>query len=246
MVKIPERGDPTLLAIDAILEAETNNQPRRTYIGASGLGDCARKLWYRYHTDMRETFTANTIRLFNDGHRVEEVMAAHLRKVPGIQLWTHDENGKQFGFVDGPIGGNCDGVILGLIQAPTTPHVWECKATEEKKFAEFLKLRNEDEKTALQKWNPTYYAQAVLYMEKLALDRHYTTVCTPGMRNYTSCRTEANPVFARALLEKGKRIAGAKEPPERIGGPDWYQCKWCAFYDVCQLGKPIAKVDTHA
>lgn len=233
MVFIPERGDPTLRAIDEILEKETNSQPKRKYIGASSLGDCARKLWYRYHTDIKETFDAPTIRRFNDGHRVEEVMAAHLRKVPGIQLWTHDENGKQFGFKDGEIGGNCDGVILGLLQAPKTPHVWECKSTDEKKFVEFLKLREANEKTALQKWNEIYYAQAIIYMEKMGIDRHYTTVCTPGMRNYASCRTEANPEMARALIEKGKRIASAKEPPERIGGPDWYACKWCSFYGVC-------------
>ena len=78
MVKIPERGDPTLDAIDRILEAKTNSEPKRRYIGASSIGEpSARKLWYRYHTDMREVFDAPTIRRFNDGHRTEDVMAAH-------------------------------------------------------------------------------------------------------------------------------------------------------------------------
>jgi len=249
MVAIPERSDPTLRAIDEILETQTNNQPPRNYIGASGIGDCARKIWYRFHTEERETFDAPTIRRFNDGHRVEDVMAAHLRMVPGVTLWTHDTEGKQFGFTDGPFAGNYDGVILGLLQAPTTPHLWECKATDEKKFNEFIKLRAEDEKTALQKWNPIYYAQAVIYMHKAELTRHYLTVCTPGMRNYTSCRTEANPVYATALIEKAKRIAVSKTPPERIGGPDWYACKWCGFYEICHKGAPFklkAGVNTHA
>lgn len=233
MVLIPERGDPTLAAIDRILEEETNNQPKRNYIGASAIGDCARKLWYRYHTDMREVFDADTIRRFNDGHRVEDVMAAHLRKVPGIKLYTHDEKGKQFGFTDGPFAGNYDGVITGLLQAPATPHLWECKATAEDKFTAFKKLVNDDEKTALQKWNKIYYAQAVIYMHKAELTRHYLTVCTPGMRNYASCRTEANPEMAEGLIAKAKRIAATEIPPERIGGPDWYECKWCTFYGEC-------------
>ena len=236
MVLVPERGDPTLLAIDAIIEAETNNQPKRNYIGASSIGDCARKIWYRYHTDMRETFDASTIRLFNSGHRCEDVMAAHLRKLPFIKLHTHDSTGRQFGFVDGPFAGNYDGVIEGLLQAPTTPHLWENKETGEDKFNALRKLIGEDEKTALSKWNKVYFAQAIVYMHKAELKRHYMTVCTPGMRNYLSCRTEANPEMAEGLIAKAKRIASMKEPPERIGGKDWYECKWCSFYDVCQLG----------
>lgn len=238
MVAIPQRQDPTLLAIDAILEKETNNQPKRTYIGASSIGDCARKIWYRFHTDMKEEFTADTIRLFNSGHRCEDIMAAHLRKLPFIKLYTHDEKGKQFGFTDGPFAGNFDGVIEGLLQAPSTPHLWENKETNEESFAKFKKLVAEDEKTALSKWNKVYYAQAVVYMEKAELSRHYMTVCTPGMRNYASCRTEANPEMAQGLIAKAKRIASQTTPPEKIGGKDWYECKWCAFYNHCQLGQP--------
>jgi len=233
MVTIPERGDPTLQAIDRILEERTNNEAPRTYIGASSIGDCARKIWYRYHKGMKETFDADTIRRFNDGHRTEDIMAAHLRMVPGIKLHTHDSDGRQFGFTDGPFAGNYDGVIEGLIQAPTTPHLWECKAVNEESFNKFKKAVAEDEKGALAKWNRIYYAQAIVYMHKAELKRHYLTVCTPGMRNYASCRTEANPEMAEGLIAKAKRIATQTTPPERIGGPDWYECKWCSFYGVC-------------
>lgn len=234
MVTIPERGDPTLAAIDAILEEQTNGQAKRQYIGASSIGDpCSRKLWLRYHTDIRETFDADTIRKFNDGHRCEDVMAEHLRMVPGIELWTYMPSGEQYGFKDGPFAGHYDGVILGLIQAPKTPHVWEHKSTAEKKYKELLKLKHEDEKTALERWNPVYYAQAVINMHKAECSRHYMTVSTPGLREYMSVRTEENPAMAEALIMKAKRIAEMREPPERIGGPDYYMCKWCAFYGEC-------------
>lgn len=234
MVQIPERGDPTLAAIDKILEQTTNGQPKRTYIGASSIGDpCPRKLWYRYHTAMVETFSADIIRKFNDGHRCEDVMAEHLRMVPGIQLWTHKEDGNQWGFVDGPFAGHYDGVILGLLQAPTTPHVWEHKSTAVDNYNKLAKLKHTDEKTALEKWNQTYYAQAVINMHKAGCSRHYLTVSTPGLRDYMSVRTEENPAMAEALIMKAKRIAESSEPPERIGGPDFYICKWCAFYGAC-------------
>lgn len=235
MVEIPERADPTLAAIDRILEDETNGQPKRRYIGASSIGDpCARKLWYRHHTDLPETFDAETIRKFNDGHRCEDVMADLLRRVPGVRLWTHDEeNGGQYGFEDGPFSGHYDGIILGLLQAPKTPHVWEHKATDVKKFEALKKLKAIDEKTALREWNAIYYAQAVVYMHKAELTRHYLTVSTPGLRDYMSVRTEENPATAEALIMKAKRIAMAKTPPERIGGPDYWRCKWCSFYGEC-------------
>lgn len=237
MALIPERGDPTLAAIDKILEDDTNSQPKRRYIGASSIGDpCARKLWYRYHTELPETFDASTIRNFNDGHVCEERMAALLRRVPGITLWTHKEDGRQWGFEDGPFRGHYDGVILGLLQAPKTPAVWEHKSANEKKYAELAKLKSLDEKTALREWNGVYYSQAVINMHKAGLTRHYMTVSTPGLRDYMSVRTEENPAMAEALILKAKRIASAKEPPERIGGPDYWLCKWCSFYGECHGG----------
>lgn len=234
MVLIPERGDPTLAAIDRKLEEITNSQPKRRYIGASSIGDtCARKLWYRFHTDHKEVFSADTIRKFNDGHRTEDVMASHLRLVDGVELYTHKEDGYQYGFRDGPFRGHYDGVIRGILQAPKTWHIWEHKAVNEDKFAKFKNLAIENEKTALEKWDKVYYAQAVINMYKEGLERHYLTVSTPGLRDYWSCRTEENPTFAIALTAKAHRIAAMKEPPERVGGPDWWECKWCSFYRVC-------------
>lgn len=243
MALIPERGDPTLAAIDQILIAKNEAEPKRNYLGASSIGDpCSRKLWYRLHTDYKESFDAPTLRRFNDGHRTEDVMAEHLRLVPGIELYTYKDNGRQYGFKDDTLGpktfsGHYDGIIRGLIQAPKTWHIWEHKAVNEKKFEKAKQLRNDDEKSALSKWDKVYYAQAVINMYKEGLNRHYMTISTPGMRDYTSFRTEEDPVFAEALINKARRIINAKEPPERIGGPDWYECKWCSFYDICQGGR---------
>lgn len=233
MAKIPERGCPTLAAIDRILEEENAAQPVRGYLGMSGIGDpCSRKLWYRLN-GRREVFGASTLKIFNSGHRAEDVMAAYLRKVPEIELLTHDENNRQYKFTDGFMTGHCDGVIRGILQAPKAWHIWEHKEVNEKKFNELKKLKELDEKSALEKWDGTYYAQAVLYMHFAELDRHFLTVSTNGVREYMSVRTNGNNELALSLREKAKRIVTAKEPPERIGGKDYYLCKWCAFYREC-------------
>jgi len=242
MALLPQRGDATLLAIDDILVARNNAEPVRNYLGASSIGDsCERKLWYRLHTDHKEVFDAPTLRRFNDGHRSEDVMAELLRAVPGVTLWTHKSETEQYGFKDNTLGpkifsGHYDGIILGILEAPQTYHIWEHKAVNEKKFAELKKLKEIDEKSALQKWDKVYHAQGIIYMDYEGLTRHYLTVSTPGLRDYTSVRTNADPAYAGALKNKAKRIINATIEPERIGGKDYYECKWCPFYGVCQLG----------
>src|SRR5262249_1294698 len=145
------------------------------YLGASQIGHaCDRFLWYSIRPDIpSRPRSAYLIKCAESGHRGEALMAEWLRSVPGIELWTKDDStGEQHGFSDfgGRFQGHIDGVILGLLQAPGTPHIWECKVTD--KLEEFRKAkRTVGEKQALQAWNPVYYAQAVIYMDYFDLTR---------------------------------------------------------------------------
>lgn len=240
MALIPDSIDPTLAAIDRAIEERAAGQPRRTYLGASAIGDeCERKLWYSIRPDVpRKPLDAASLKRFEDGHHGEAVMASRLRMVPGVELWTADEHtGGQIGgtLFDGRFGWHVDGVIRGLLQSPETPHVWEHKQVGQKKFDEFGKLKRErGDKQTLAAWDGVYYAQAVLYMELLDLTRHYLTVCTPGGRDAASCRTEANPTMAKALLAKAERILSANEPPSRLSErPEFFKCRWCDFREAC-------------
>ena len=242
MVKIPDRADPTLEALNAALEAEQQPYASKN-IGFGLIGhECSRHIWYKINSDEPEIFDANTLRIFRNGHADESAMADDLGKVTGIDLYTHDpeRENKQYKFdaLGGRFTGRLDGVILGLKQAPTTPHVWEHKSANEKKFKALQKLIDElGEKDALQEWNIVYYAQAQSNMYHAGLDRHYMTVGTPGLRDVLSLRTELNKGYAESLVKKAERIINAKEPPERIGDSTWYQCKYCRFHDICHNGE---------
>ncbi len=231
MVEIPDRADPTLDAVNAAIEAEQEPYASKN-IGFGEIGhECSRYLWYKINSSEGETFTADTLRIFRNGHNDEAAMASDLRKVKGITLYTHDperENKQyKFDFLGGRFTGRLDGVIVGLLQAPKTPHVWEHKSTNEKKFKELQKVQT------LAKWDEKYNAQAHLGMYAADLDRHYLTVSSPGLRNVTSVRTELNKEYAKGLISKAERIINAKTPPEKIGGADWYVCKNCRFYNTC-------------
>lgn len=238
MTLIPERGDPTLLAVDAAIEADQAPYASKN-IGFGEIGNgCSRYLYQKINSSTGEVFNASTLRIFRNGHADEAAMAADLRKVDGITLYTNDpeRENKQYKLdsLGGRFTGRLDGVIIGLKQAPITPHVWEHKSTNEKKFEALLKLIDKfGEKEALKEWNFVYYCQAQSNMYHAELDRHYMTVSTPGLRRVTSLRTELDKSLAESLVAKAKRIIEAKEAPEKIGGPDFYLCKFCRFYNEC-------------
>jgi len=131
-----------------------------------------------------------------------------------------------------------DGIIQGLYQAPKTTHVWEHKCTNEKKFKKMDNLKAEKgEKEALKLWDEVYYAQAVIYMYYMGFTRHYMTISTPGGREQTSCRTNANNKDAKLLIDKAKRIIESTEPLDKISDkPEFYLCGWCSFKQVCHHG----------
>lgn len=240
MTLLPQTADPTLEAADRALEAAQVRRGR-PYLGMSAIGaECPRQLWYGFRWAQPQAFDAATLKRFEDGHATEAVAIARLRGVEGLELHDVDsESGRQFGFTDfgEHFRGHMDGVVLGLLQAPATWHVLEIKATADKKLAELQKAKAElGEKHALRKWNPTYYAQAVLYMDYAGLDRHYLVACSPGGRTWASIRTDADPAEALLLKAKAERIIFADRPPERAGRPDQLICRWCDYSNICHEG----------
>jgi len=224
----------------AIAKEYNDKQTPRDYIGGSQIGaECDRQTWYSASGVKGAPFDVGTILKFEDGFRMEEVMAQRLRLLPNIDLRTHDKDGKQFGFDLGFIKGHVDGVIRGLFESDQW-HVWENKAVDEDGFKKLKKaIQVHGEKNALRFWNPRYYAQGVLYMHGMKMNRHYLTVCTPGGRDFTAIRTDEDKPYAEALMAKAKRIAQCITPPERISErPDFYMCKYlCQYKDLCHAKK---------
>ncbi len=230
--------DPTLDAMHRAVEVEAAKEAPRQYLGASSLGDrCERRLFYKLRNAPSAPRKASLIYAALDGHSCETVLAARLRMVPGVELWTHDKDGKQWGFsdLDGMFRGHADGFIRGLLQAPATSHIWEAKSINEKKFSEFrLGLQKYGEKQVLSNNNWTWYVQAQVYMGYGDQSRHYLTACSPGARDVLSCRTEFVPAFFEAMQEKAKRILDYQEAPARLSDdPAYFECRWCQFRVHC-------------
>jgi len=228
---------PTLEAVDAALYALQDSEPR-PYMGMSAIGHaCARKVWLDFRFASPQSFKAATLRKFEDGHRSEAVMAEQLRLVAGIKLDTIRADGKQHGFTDfaGHFRGHMDGAIFGLLEAPKTWHVWEHKACDDKKKNALEKLIAADEKSALMKWDHTYFIQAQLYMHYTKMKRHFLTCSAGGMRTMISCRTD----YDREVAEKyialaGELIATDSPPPKISDSADYFVCQhMCSHSEIC-------------
>lgn len=244
MVKLNLEKDPTLVAADLALEEKAAASPYRTQtVAMSQVGDdCQRKMWYDFRWASKERMSAESLKRFEDGYHVEDLMAQRLAMVAGVEIVTRDPStGKQFTFLDcdGHAKGKSDGRITGIIQAPKKLHVFEAKACAEKKVQEFRKIKNElGEKQTLKKWNPTYYGQAQLYMHYENTDRHYLVVGTPGLRDWDSCRTELDPAYVIQLKARMQRIVSSNDPLDKVSEkPDWWKCKCCSMAGVCHGGE---------
>jgi hypothetical protein len=244
MSKLPDIQDPTLLAIDAAMEAHEARKPPRQYLGASGIGHaCERKSWLDFRHASQRKIDAKGLRRIQDGFAGEQIMIDRLRMVEAITLMTHQNINEQIGIEDhgGHFRGHLDGMILGLLQAPVKWHVWECKVCDQKKIDALAKLKHQHgEKGALKAWDEIYYGQAQIYMHYTNTDRHYLTACTPGVRDVVTCRTDYDEADALRIIAKAKRVIESKNPPARIStDPSWFQCRWCDHSDICH-GSTIA------
>lgn len=234
MAKLPATTDPTLSAADDALVA-TQDRYRRKYLGMSAIGEpCERKLWLSFRWAARETFDAPTLKRFEDGHRTEDLIIARLRLVDGLEIHDREEGGGQIACSDfgGHLRGHLDWMCRGLIQAPKAWHVGEMKCSA--KINELGKHKSLlGEKSALQAWNIVYYGQAQMYMMYQNVDRHWLVCTTPGGREWTSVRTEYDPVAAMKLKAKAERIIFTEEAPARIGDATNFACRWCHFAPIC-------------
>jgi hypothetical protein len=233
--------DRTLIEIDkAIIEKAKLRKPS-SHIGMSGIGEeCWRKLFYQYRLTENKSTNVVGIKAAEDGYAQESVMAARLRMLPYIELITNDPDNpeQQIGFslLLGHLKGYCDGIIKGLVERPSTYCVWEHKSKKETDYNKLIKLRNElGEKQTLQQWNPSYYAQAQLYMHEAHLERHYMTVSLPGGRGYISICTEYNKKIAESLIEKARVIIfdNWTIPARLANSRESFTCKYCDYKEQC-------------
>ena len=223
--------------LDAKIIEHHKQQKKRDYLGVSSIGDdCLRKVQLQYEGKEAE-FSASTLRTFDIGHRLEDLVAEWLR-IAGFDLKTKNENGEQFGFstAEGRIKGHIDGKIVDfsedLKEIGLRPQaLWECKTLNNKSWQETLKK-------GLMLTKPLYFAQVQLYMAYLSLEQCLFTALNKDTSELYFELIPFDSEAAQRYSDRAVQIIKASENNEAMpcisADPSFFKCKMCAFRKLCQ------------
>lgn len=220
---------PTIDAIWAAYEASAERRlPRR--LGASEIGrECGRRLWLSFHHAQEpERHTGRMLRLFDTGHSQEARIVEDLRRA-GLEVWDRAPDGEQWTYtaLDGHFVAKLDGVVLGVKEAPQTPHDLSCKSANAKNWAKITK-------DGVEKAKPEHWAQMQAEMGLADLTRALYVVVNKDTDDLWVERVRFDPAAFRAIMQKAALIIRSESPPPRIAGSaDKWPCKFCHFAPLC-------------
>jgi CRISPR/Cas system-associated exonuclease Cas4 (RecB family) len=219
------------------LHYEQARQPRH-HLGLSQAGhECKRNLWYTHKGEQEKDIEGRVLRLFQLGNVLEDQMIADLRAC-GMLVYGQQ---KEVTFTQGGVTlvGHIDGIVNGLVEAPSTPHLFECKSASKKKFDELLKLGS------YEKWNPVYGWQVQFYMVGLRLKRAVVFVyCKDDSSLYMERIRVDKEATVERLQSVFEAITSPIEPDRLCKRADFYLAKWCPFHDQCFNGTTTIKKET--
>lgn len=236
MASLPEPRSRTVDAIYASYAA-SRSAWRSAGIAVSELGtECDRAIWYRFRwADSNEPIDGRKARLFDTGNREETRLVAELRAI-GVEVWEVDpDTGRQWTLRSAGehVRGKADGVLVGLPDAPATPHLLEAKSHSAKNFRELTKV-------GVREAFPKHYAQCQIGMHLLGLNRALYLATCKDDDNLHAERLEYDVEFCLRAMARAERIINADGPPVRLhpdpGAKTAWACKFCPAFGACHEG----------
>lgn len=232
----PPIGERIDVLVDGALTAERAVMPARDYLGASRVGEpCARRLCYelmQVPVDEGADFSGRMLRIFEAGHRFEEMTIRWLR-LAGFDLRTHKRNGEQFGFsvAGGRLCGHIDGVIVGGPDVGIEyPALFEHKALKSSSWQDTVKQGVKASK-------PIYWAQVQVYMAYLAVERTLFVALDKDTQALRYELVSFDPPAAQALSDKAVAVIRSVEAGELLprisDDAGFFICTFCPYRIRC-------------
>jgi hypothetical protein len=223
-------------------EATTRSQIFRAYekardayepvgINVGDLGfECERSLWYSFrHASPAEIIEGRKLRIFDTGNREEERILDDLRAIGCIVRGGQE----RVTLVGGHVRGRIDGEVIGVIEAPHTVHIVECKSSNEKGFKEV-------QKQGVAKAKPLHYCQCQIYMHGRQLTRALYVCVNKNDDDLYIERIAYDQDYCERMLARAERIIKADDPPSKLHEdptkPAAYVCGFCKHKGVCHDG----------
>ena len=220
---------PTSKILVRVLEHRDEIEPTRGYLGMSQLGhDCQRYLFYTLRDCYTRTITQKQKRIFERGELEEKRVINDLRAI-GARV-THEQH--QVVGLRGHVLGHIDGIVTNIPGLLPLPHLLEVKTMAEKYYKELLKK-------GLFNSNFAYYVQAQLYMHYTDCGYCLFVATNKNTEDRAYLVIEYDPGLVDRVIEKSRQILNLRTAPKKIGGPEWYKCKWCSAYDICHQNENV-------
>jgi hypothetical protein len=220
---------PVTTAISEYWRRRGEQEEPRRYLGASAIGhECDKYLWLSFRGVVRDSFEPRMLRLFNRGHREEEVFVAELRGI-GCEVWdVNPETGLQWAVNDlgGHFSGHLDGIAIGIPGAEKTPHVLEFKTHGDSSFTKLVK-------EGMRVSKPQHWAQVQVYMGTMRLDRALYLAVNKNTDEVYAERVHYDASEFKRIMARAKRIIEGNDAERCATRPDDWRCKLCAAKAVC-------------
>lgn len=200
----------------------------RDYLGASQLGiECERQLWYFYHRPKNNHSAVSQMR-FDIGNLMENLHIGYLKKA--FTVYDVNDNGEQFGFVDGGIAGHCDGFIV----IDDEIVLLEIKSMNKARF-------NSVKKHGVESKEYQYWVQMQTYMSKIFPNKIKNALFYAINKDTCEIYTEVIPIkhgVADVYITRAKKIIESNVPYQRkYSKSSFFKCRMCDYADECWDGR---------
>jgi hypothetical protein len=198
---------------------------RRKYLGGSYIGNkCKRYVWYNFRWYTDSTIEARLNRLFRLGDFVEEQIIEGLNSV-GVDVTDSQK----------PVGGFWDhasGHIDGIAHYGDEQWLFESKSMSAANFKKVIK-------EGVEKFKSDYWYQIHGYAGKLGLSKTLWIAYNKDTSEMVEFEIDTDEAAFKEVQDREVEIivSDSAENFKRIGGPTWYECKFCSAYMVCQYNQ---------
>jgi hypothetical protein len=206
MVPIPKVTPSTLRAVQEALES-SDDEWESVGVPAGDIGvECDRAIWLAFRrASVPETIDWRKRRIFERG-TIEETRLLDLLRMVGCEVWGEQDRVRAAG---GHLRGKIDGRALGLLEAPKTEHIIECKSAKQEVFRKV-------HKEGVRKGKPEHHATFQFYMHGLGVDRVYYLMSNKNDEDLHFERVNYDFEFAARAVARIERIITLPEPPSRL------------------------------